>query len=242
MELLKDIYLVGSGEFGLSDPFDCHVYLVDGGDDAVLIDCGVGRNPQRILDNAAHHVPLDRIRRILVTHAHADHSGGASFFQQKGMRALLSEREAALMEGRPEEVLEAFQMSRRAGAYPADYEYPFFRPDGLLQDGERIQVGKYELTAILVTGHSEGLLCYLLDTGERRVLFCSDYLFVKGMIGLLNCPGSELSGYRRDIGRLAGLQIDVLLPGHRMVALEGGQQHIDKAAEHLSKVFVPPVF
>lgn len=242
MELCKDIYLVGSGEFGLSDPYDCHVYLVDGGEDAVLIDCGAGRAPLRIWENIARHVPARRVSRVLMTHVHADHSGGAAFFRRQGLRLLAPAGEAAVLRDRPEEALEAFRLARNAGAYPEDYEFPFFDPDGLLEDGDEIRVGRHTLSAIRVAGHSEGLLCYLVDTGEKRVLFSSDHLFVNGLIGLLNCPGSELGAYRRDIARLTGLRVDALLPGHRMLALEGGQRHIDQAAENLSRVFVPPTF
>lgn len=243
MELFKDIYLVGSGEFGLSDPYDCHVYLIDGGEDAVLIDCGAGRDPHRILENAARYVPAGRLSRLLLTHVHADHSGGVAFFRQQGVNICAPAGEMAVLREKPEEVLEAFRLAKNAGAYPEDYEFPFFSdPDGSLEDGDEIIVGRYTLTAIHVAGHSEGLLCYLLDAGGKRVLFSSDYLFVNGLIGLLNCPGSELGAYRRDIARLTGLRVDALLPGHRMLALANGQQHIDQAAENLSKVFVPPTF
>ena len=242
MELLKDIYLVGSGEFGISDSFDCNVYMVDGGEDAILIDCGVGRNTERLLNNIKRHLPLNTVRRSLVTHVHADHSGGASFLQSQGIDVWVPEGEASLMDKGKEEILAAFEMAKRANAYPSDYIYTFFTPDALIKDGDFIVVGKYKLTAIGVTGHSEGMLCYLLDTGAQKVLFCSDYLFAKGIIGLLNCPGSHLEGYRRDIGKLVGLGIDALLPGHRIPVLTDGQKHIDQAAHYLSLAFVPPVF
>lgn len=242
MELLKDIYLVGSGEMGISDAYDCHVYLIDGGDNAVLIDCGVGREPRRIIENISLHIPVERVSRVLLTHVHADHSGGAAYFQSRGIRVLAPEGEAALMEQKPHEVLEAFALAKNAGAYPADYEYAFFKPDGILRDGEDIQVGRYTLRAIHARGHSEGLLCYYLDTGERTVLFSSDYLFYGGLIGLLNCPGSELGAYRLDIAKVAALKVDALLPGHRMFVLGGAEKHARQAAENLSKVFVPPAF
>ncbi len=242
MKLLEDIYLVGSGEFSISDAYDCHVYLIDGGEDAALIDCGVGRSPERICRNVEEHVPLERVSRILLTHLHADHCGGASYFQERGMGVWAPEKEVEAIKNRPEEALEAFRLAKNGGCYPEDYAFPFIREDGQITDGQKIRVGRYTLEAMHLRGHSEGLLVYLLDTGKRRILFSSDYVFYNGCIGLLNCPGSELSGFRRDIGRLAGLGVDVLLPGHRMLALDGGQSHIDRAAEHLSKAFVPPTF
>lgn len=44
MRLTQDVALVGGGNagFGLSAPLDCHVYLLDGGDELALVDAGVG--------------------------------------------------------------------------------------------------------------------------------------------------------------------------------------------------------
>ena len=44
------VHLVGSGQsgFSLTDPLDCHVYLLDGGSELALIDTGVGRDTPAI--------------------------------------------------------------------------------------------------------------------------------------------------------------------------------------------------
>ena len=46
MQLTEFVHLVGSGQsgFSLTDPLDCHVYLLDGGSELALIDTGVGRD------------------------------------------------------------------------------------------------------------------------------------------------------------------------------------------------------
>ncbi|MDH5441735.1 MAG: hypothetical protein OEY31_14130, partial [Candidatus Bathyarchaeota archaeon] len=51
MKITRDVYMVGSGQIRLSNPFDCHVYLVDCGDELVLIDAGAGLNSGLIMDN-----------------------------------------------------------------------------------------------------------------------------------------------------------------------------------------------
>lgn len=197
MKLLQDIYLVGSGEIGLSNRYDCHVYLVDGGDDAVLIDCGVGIDNDRIIANIQEHVDFKKVSRVLITHTHADHSGGAADLQKLGKKVLVSRPEAEMLAHNKEDIEEAFRLAKNAEAYPEDYEYIFFKPDGIIEDREKIRVGKYVITPILLKGHSPGLLCYFLKTAEKNVLFTSDQVFINGAIGLLNCPGSELN----EIGR-----------------------------------------
>ena len=242
MRLLPDIYLVGSGEIGLSNPYDCHVYLIDGGDDAVLIDAGVGIDTPRLVANIAEHIDIDRLSRVLVTHVHADHCGGATYFQSLGKEVLVSTVEADLLEHARDDITEALRLAKNAQAYPADYEYRFFRPDAVIAEDAVLHVGSYEIVPIRMGGHSPGLLCFYVRTEGHNVLFSADQVFVNGAIGLLNAPGSDLHDYRRDIGKLSDLAVDALLPGHRLFVLRNGQDHIDRAIESLSRVFVPPTF
>src|SRR5262249_22193728 len=89
VKLSDRIYLVGSGGLGfdLSDPFDCHVYLLDGGGELALVDVGAGMGAEAIVENVRRE-GLDprRIRHLILTHAHGDHAGGAA-----RMRLLASE-------------------------------------------------------------------------------------------------------------------------------------------------------
>src|SRR5690348_13107943 len=79
LKIAKDIYLVGGGDIRLSSRYDCHVYLVDGGRERCLIDAGSGLGTDEILSNIesdGFDVKKD-IDKILLTHAHSDHGGGA---------------------------------------------------------------------------------------------------------------------------------------------------------------------
>jgi glyoxylase-like metal-dependent hydrolase (beta-lactamase superfamily II) len=91
-----------------------------------------------------------------------------------------------------------------------------------------------------VPGHSEAITAYLVDTPMGRLLFAGDIVFINGIIGLINYPGSDLAQYRAHIGRLGNLGIDALLPGHLLFTLGDGQRHIDQAIRHLTTGgFVP---
>lgn len=234
--------MVGSGEIGLSNEYDCNVYLVDGGDDAALIDCGVGIDTDRIVANIQEHLNFEKISKVLITHTHADHSGGAADFQRLGKKVLVSRTESDMLSHNKDDVEEAFRLAKNAEAYPKNYNYIFFEPDKIIEDRQKIKVGKYEITPILLKGHSPGLLCYFLKTADRNVLFTSDQVFINGAIGLLNCPGSELNEYRKCIEKLADLQVDAMFPGHRLFVLSNGQKHINQAIASLAKVFVPATF
>ena len=65
MRLTEDIYLVGSAEFGLSNAYDCHVYLLDGGEEATLIDCGVGYDTGQIIRNIEKYIDIEKVKKLL---------------------------------------------------------------------------------------------------------------------------------------------------------------------------------
>lgn len=224
MRLTPRLYLVGSGEVGLSDPSDCHVYLLDGGDEYALIDagCGTERSVSGILATMARE-GLDpaRLRTVILTHWHFDHASGASYFRETfGCRVVAPAGERAYIEAGRDQAL----------ASPVDLA---------VDDGDTLRVGELSLTAICVPSHSEAITAYMVDTPEGRLLFSGDIVFINGIIGLINYPGSDLAQYRANIGRLANLGIDALLPGHLLFTLGNGQRHIDLAIRRLAEGFVP---
>jgi len=242
MKLMDHVYLVGSVEIGLTNRYDCHVYLVDGGTDAILIDAGVGIEPEKIKANVEKYVPWERVSRILCTHSHADHSGGSEFFQREGKEVWLSQEEYDWMHHKKDEVEEALRLAINAGGYPNGYEFRYFTPDYLMEEKEIITCGNLQLQPIHVRGHSPGMYCFYMKTVEANILFASDFVFINGDIGLLNAPGSDLSHYREDISKLSNLAVDAIFSGHRLFLLRNGQTHIQKAVDQLDKVFMPSTF
>lgn len=242
MKLTENVYLVGSGEIGLTNDYDCHVYLIDGGSDAVLIDAGVGIETEKIKANVEKYISWDKVSRILCTHSHADHSGGSIFFQGEGKEVWMSQEEYDWMSNQKGEVEEALRLAINAGGYPEGYKFSYFEPDYLMKETETITCGSLQLQPIHVRGHSPGMYCFYIKTENENVLFASDFVFINGDIGLLNSPGSDLESYREDIGKLKKLKVDAMFSGHRLFLLKNAQAHIQKAIDQLDKVFIPTTF
>ncbi|MHA2313510.1 MAG: MBL fold metallo-hydrolase, partial [Candidatus Thorarchaeota archaeon] len=124
MKLTEEVYIVGSGGngLGISKEYDCHVYLINGGEELALIDAGVGMDVQQIMDNVvAEGFGLDNISRVLLTHAHADHSGGCAALKSGlGVSVIVSSEEADLLQRADEEEL-GLTFARSAGWYPSEY-------------------------------------------------------------------------------------------------------------------------
>jgi glyoxylase-like metal-dependent hydrolase (beta-lactamase superfamily II) len=243
MKLTDHVYLVGSGDFGISHPFDSNVYIVDCGKELALIDTGAGCDSERIAGNIEKDsLDISKVSRILLTHGHADHAAGAHYFQKRfGSDVCLSEAEVELVETGSEEDL-SLDIAKASGLYSPEYKFQHCAIDVPLRHEDAVFCGPYTFTALHVPGHSAGSVCFLADLPEGRALFTGDTVFPEGVIGMLNCRGSELSDYRRYIHRLSGLNIDMLFPGHRVFVLSGGQGHVDQAIESLSLLQLPRNF
>ena len=81
MRLTDRIYLVGSGYngFAMTDPYDCHVFLIDGKDELAILDVGAGMGVPEIVENIRYDgFDPGQIGHMILSHAHGDHAGGAA--------------------------------------------------------------------------------------------------------------------------------------------------------------------
>jgi glyoxylase-like metal-dependent hydrolase (beta-lactamase superfamily II)/8-oxo-dGTP pyrophosphatase MutT (NUDIX family) len=159
-------YLVGEEEIAVIDPgpaLDSHV--------ARILEAGAGR-----------------IRWILTTHTHMDHSPAA----------------AALKAATGAQVL-----GRRAP--PGASQDQAYAPDRTLADGERLSVGNLHLRAIHTPGHASNHLCYLLE--ETRMLFTGDHV-MQGSTVVINPPDGDMRAYLASLSRLLDEDIAIIAPGH----------------------------
>jgi len=242
LRLSEHISLVASGQVGLSNRMDCHVYLVGEPGAYYLIDAGVGVEPEGILGNAERAgVDANEIRGILLTHVHSDHAGGARALSEAlSIEVFASEAEAKQLAQGTEETL-GLARAKASGVYPEEYEFPHYHATVIADDWSD-ECGEWSLRAVVAPGHSIGSTSYVLDTPQGRDLFCGDTLFWGGRLGLLNCWGSSAEAYRDNFHRLAELCISGLYPGHQLFAVSDGQRHLDDAAQALAGVYLPESF
>lgn len=242
MKIGEKLHLVGSEQFAISHPLDCNCYLIDGGSQLGLIDTGVGLGADEIYDNirAAGFNP-DRLTHILITHSHVGHWGGASRLRQRtGARVWTHTVGAPKMADITEDP--GIRLNIKFGRYPGSFLPEACTADETLADGQTIQIGDVAVRSILVRGHTTDSLCFLFDADGRRALATGDVVFYGGKIGLLNLEGCSFEDYRTDIHKLAGLDIDMLLPGHGVFTVRRGQRHIDRAIYKLSDFVLPESF
>lgn len=127
-------------------------------DDVLLIDCGqdVPRSAVRL------RVPLDRVRYLLVTHDHYDHSSGA---------ALLTRRWALGGGGALTVVGPASALAGLSPWLPPADPGVDFRP---VTAGDELMLGNYTVTALAAEHDSDGAVIYDVATSAHRLLYATD--------------------------------------------------------------------
>ncbi|MBE0478594.1 MBL fold metallo-hydrolase [Candidatus Aerophobetes bacterium] len=243
MKIMENVYLVGSGQIGLSHPFDCHIYLVDGKDELALIDTGAGERVDKVLSNIEEDgFNPEKIGKIILTHHHADHSGGCKKIKDKThCRIYIHEEGVKLVEQGDEEKM-GLVVAKKSGLYSPNYTFQPFEVDVSIKDGDEVCVGKLKLKVFHTPGHSKDSVCFYIQDEGCKMLFSGDVVLFEGKIGLLNLSGSNLDDYRQSFDKVASLKIDALLPGHSLFTVKEGEQHVKKASLALKKLSPPPNF
>jgi hydroxyacylglutathione hydrolase len=245
MRLSQDIHVVGGGRFGfgLSGPLDCHVYVINGGTELALVDPGFGApgDFDRILDNIrSDGLDPKRIRKIILTHYHADHIGAAQEAEQRLDAEVIASSIAAPAIRVGDEKAVALDVAKAAGFYPQDYELPPCPVHVELSEGNEVQVGRLRLGAWDTPGHCDGHLSFLMTGGERNYLLGADLVFWRGRILLQNIHDCRITDYAESVFKVAKLDFDALIPGHLQIMLRYGKEQITLAANAFRQLGVPP--
>ncbi len=241
MKLGERICLVGSGALGmnLTNEYDCNVYLLDTGDGFVLVDCGSGLESERILGEIRRDgIDPAGITHIVVTHAHADHAGGAAGLSRSTGAAIVCSPQTAAILGSGDEAAIYLPESRRAGLYPEDYRLESCVPTLTVSHLEEMKAGEITLQFISAPGHSDDMICCYVK--QWQALFCSDLVFHGGRIAMLPTPEFSLYRLSQSVRILAEYAIEGLYPGHLSPVRTGGDQVVRKVNATFESLRIPP--
>lgn len=167
------------------------VYAIQDPDGLTIIDAGLGLAASRILQqlNAAGYALTD-VKRILITHAHADHIAGLPALKAAtGATVIASVDEAPLIEAEGTPV------------------------DRTVNDGDILNEVMGGLQVVLTPGHTPGHTAFWQP--QQRVLFCGDAIMhFFALTGPFRFVSPDMPGVQRSIQKLAGLAPQVVCFGH----------------------------
>lgn len=132
------------------------------------------------------------LKRILLTHAHFDHTGGV----------------AELHAAHPE--VPVFLHPADAARLGSDVFPPIGAPTVPYGDGDVVKLGDLDIQVLHTPGHTPGGVCLLVGDA----LFTGDTLF-QGSMGRIDFEGGSYEDIMASLARLAHLPGDFrVLPGH----------------------------
>lgn len=178
---------VAPGVFTIPGQSVGRVYMLEGADGLTLVDTGLACRSRNLLQTIERGGRRIRdVRRVLLTHVHADHLGG--------LRALQSNTD-----------LEVITLAPNAPMLRGQ-----IRP---VNDGDVVSELFGGVTVIETPGHLPGHASFWLP--ERGVLFTGDTLASIGGLGILpSSLQRDVGQVKRDVARLARLAPSTICCGH----------------------------
>jgi len=162
-----------------------NTYLI-GKDDLTLVDPGpkINEHIQKLTELGG-----GKIKRILVTHTHRDHSPAAKVLGEKldvPLMGRLLDRDDGLQD-------------------------KTFKPDYIIKHGDLIKTNEYTIEAIHTPGHASNHLCYLIQ--EEKVLLTGDHI-MNGSTVVIAHPDGSMKDYLSSLELLREYNFNKIGPGH----------------------------
>jgi glyoxylase-like metal-dependent hydrolase (beta-lactamase superfamily II) len=132
----------------------------------------------------AEAMGVKKIEKILLTHIHSDHCGGALALRKRCGAKL------------------GIHRSRKGFLGGEDFQY---------DDNDRIAFADGELHVLHTPGHESGHCCFY--EGSDKVLFSGDNILGYGT-AVIHPPDGNMTDYMKTLERLLGFNIALILPGH----------------------------
>jgi len=174
--------------------------------DLAMIDPGpdIASHIELLINNVG-----SRLRWILCTHTHQDHSPAA--------RGVKQATDATL---------------HGYGKVPDDgRQDTLFKPDRALVNDDVVDCGMFKLRAIHTPGHASNHLCYLLEgTG---LLFTGDHV-MQGSTVVISPPDGDMYEYFASLNKLSRYEISAFAPGHGHV-IPTPREEVTKLIAHRLK-------
>lgn len=198
------------------------IYLVDGGDESLLIEGGMTYLAPDILRQInTFGIDESKIKHLIILHAHFDHCGLIPFFKKRWPWATVS------ASARAKELLSDPEITRRiadlnqatvlragleAQARQLGFAFTPIEVEKTLTGGDLIPCGDIAAEVIDVPGHSSCAIAVYIP--QEKALFVSDAAGVRYKDFFLPTANSNFDLYETSLEKMGQYDVDVILTGH----------------------------
>lgn len=185
-----------------------NVYLIDGGDEFLLIDIGYEEDVEEIIDLIRKmDFNLSACKMIIATHADADHIQGLAKAKELLKTKTAAHRAAAEPLASGDEILTFATIKAQGFSIPM----PRVKVDILLSEGDVITCGNLKLQTWHTPGHTDGQLSFRMN----NLLFSGDNIYKDGCVGAIDAHhGSSIPEFLKSLQRIQNDSAEFLLPSH----------------------------
>lgn len=203
-------------------------YMIKSPDRNLIIDTGMNRTVCfEAMQDGLHQLAIDLDKTdFFITHLHADHFGLVGrlatenstvyFNRPDGERVYEGSVWSRMIEyagknGFPRKELEAALQSHPGFKYGTERTFELT----LVDDGDTLTVGDYELRCVQTPGHTTGHTCLYEPT--KKLFFSGDHILIDitPNIQLWSDDENPLQQYLESLDKVSVLEMDLCLPGHR---------------------------
>lgn len=208
---------------------EIHSYLIINEGQALLIDTGFNdEQTKNTILNALKTLTIDfHNLKIFITHLHADHSGLAGFFYEKGCELYASASDAQILQRIADESfydniearitlldLDRYHLTKdilpkSLFSFNKDIEFT------LLKENDILSVGNQKFKVIDIAGHTPGMIG-LYDLQSKN-FFAADHILdqISPNITYWNADFPALHVFLQNLEKTVPLAINTIFPAHR---------------------------
>jgi glyoxylase-like metal-dependent hydrolase (beta-lactamase superfamily II) len=219
-------------------------YVIRGDGRFLVIDTGMKRDEcRKALEAGIQELAVDLdCTDFFITHLHADHLGLVTELVRGSSKVYFNAPDAkiindpdhwdnmiatALANGFPEEEIDSAILKHPGRRYQACDPLDF----ALLQEGDRVSIGAYDLQCVSTPGHTRGHLC--LYEPRAKIFFSGDHILedITPNISLWAENVDPLRQYLESLDKITLLDVCWVFPGHRR-AFTHCKRRIEELKQH----------
>lgn len=210
-----------------------NAYFIRGEHRNLLVDNGFNCEESRTAMDAALQKLDVRMENtdLFITHLHSDHAGLTKHLATPATTVWMSEHDARIVAASRDSShwIMFNEFVHLSGLVAGGLEEDFTKHPGykyasevftdftMVQEGYTIKVGDYHFQCVETPGHTPGHMC--LYDQNNKILLSGDHILGKitPNITLWKPEEDVLGQYLDSLDKIAALDIDIVLPGHRYI-------------------------